>query len=96
MSKVMISLAPEFLRDMNTIAKAEHRSRSELVREAIRTYLATRTEIPKGATLQSQAAQRAATRILATRIRWPNGQPAETLVRRMREGRYGADAGQRH
>ena len=35
MSKVMISLAPEFLRDMNVIAKAEHRSRSELVREAI-------------------------------------------------------------
>ncbi len=96
MSKVMISLAPEFLRDMNVIAKAEHRSRSELVREAIRAYLATRPVAAGSATRQNHAAQRAAARILATRIRWPKGQSAETLVRTMREGRYGANGGSRH
>ena len=96
MSKVMISLAPEFLQDVNAIAKAEHRSRSELVREAIRTSLATRTGLAGGTTLQSHAAQRAAARILATRIRWPKGQTAETLVRTMREARYGSNGGHRH
>ena len=96
MSKVMISLAPEFLQDVNAIAKAEHRSRSELVREAIRTYLAIRPGRAGGTTFQSHAAQQAAARILATRIRWPKGQTAETRVRTMRGDRYGAHGGHRH
>ena len=96
MSKVMISLAPEFLQDVNAIAKAEHRSRSELVREAIRTYLAARTGLAGGTAFQSDAAQRAAARILSTRIRWPKGRTAEVLVRTMREDRYGTHGGHRH
>jgi len=37
-----ISLPPEMLREVERARKAEHRTRSELVREAIRTYLAMR------------------------------------------------------
>ena len=88
MSKVMISLASEFLQDVDAIAKTEHRNRSELVREAIRTYLATRG----GPHLLSgrREVQRAAARILNTRIRWPKGHHAAALVRQMRQARYGA------
>ena len=88
MSKVMISLADEFLQEVDTLAHAEHRSRSELVREAIRTYVATRVE--GGGVARGRAAQQAATRILKARIRWPQGQSAESLVRQMRQSRYGS------
>lgn len=35
-----ISLPPEMAREVDTLRKREHRTRSELVREALRTYLA--------------------------------------------------------
>jgi len=38
-AKVMISLPEPFLEEIDRRAKAEHRSRSEFVREAIRFYL---------------------------------------------------------
>lgn len=37
--KVLVSLPQEFLKDVDRIAQEEHRSRSELVREALRAYL---------------------------------------------------------
>ena len=88
MSKVMISLAPGFLREVNALAKTEHRSRSELVREAIRTYCVTRTE--RGAGANWRASRRAAARILNTNIRWPKGETSVSVVRKMREARYGS------
>ena len=88
MSKVMISLPEGFLRDIDGIARDEHRSRSELVREAIRTYVVTRPG--RRSTLERQAIRRAATRILNARLRLPKGQTAESLVRRARETRYGS------
>lgn len=88
MSKVMISLAPGFLREVNALAKTEHRSRSELVREAIRTYCVARME--RGAGVNWQERRRAAARILNTKIRWPKGETAVSIVRKMREGRYGS------
>lgn len=87
MSKVMISLASEFLREVDGLARAEHRSRSELVREAIRTYLATRVEQRSG--MNWRESRRAAARILNTKIRWPKGETAVSIVRKMREARYG-------
>ncbi len=86
MSKVMISLPETFLHEVDVVAKSEQRSRSELVREAIRTYVATHTGrrwIP------SPAAQRAALRILHTRLKLPTGETAESLVRKIRDARYG-------
>jgi len=88
MSKVMISLPGDFLRDVDALARTEHRSRSELVREAIRTYLAT-TAVHHSAA-ERQTMQRAAKRILSAHLRLPKGHTAASLVRQMRETRYGA------
>lgn len=40
--KVMVSFPREFLDQVDRIAKDEHRSRSELLREAVRFYIRTR------------------------------------------------------
>jgi metal-responsive CopG/Arc/MetJ family transcriptional regulator len=41
MAKIMISLPQEFLKKVDRAAKAQGRSRSELIREALRTLLDT-------------------------------------------------------
>jgi metal-responsive CopG/Arc/MetJ family transcriptional regulator len=54
MTRVMITVPDEFLAEIDSTATAQHRSRSELFREAMRQYL-------KGAPIQSsQSAQEAA------------------------------------
>ena len=40
--KVMVSLPEEFLTEIDQIAEEEHRSRSELLREAMRLYIEIR------------------------------------------------------
>ena len=40
--KILISLPQEFLEDIDRVATEEHCSRSELVREALRSYLEVR------------------------------------------------------
>lgn len=40
--KVMVSFPKEFLTEVDRVAREEHRSRSELLREAVRLYLAMR------------------------------------------------------
>lgn len=87
MSKVMMSLPVDFLKDVDTLAKAEHRSRSELVREAIRMYIANHTS--HASRQPSPEAQKAALRILKTNIRLPQGETAESMVRKLREARHG-------
>lgn len=42
MAKVIITMHNEFLRNVDEEAKAEHRSRSEFIREALRYYIAER------------------------------------------------------
>ena len=88
MSKVMISVPREFLRNLDVLAQAEHRSRSELVREAVRVYVVTRVE-PRVGT-QASSARRAAARILKTHLRWPDSQTAESVIRHLRQTRYGS------
>lgn len=39
MAKVMISLPEQFLSEVDKAAHAEHRTRSDLIREALREYL---------------------------------------------------------
>jgi CopG family transcriptional regulator/antitoxin EndoAI len=41
-TKVMVSFPEEFLAEVDRVAREEHRSRSELLREAMRLYMATR------------------------------------------------------
>ncbi len=38
MSKILVGLDPEFLAKVDKIARAEHRTRSDLLREALRRY----------------------------------------------------------
>ncbi len=42
MARVMITMPDDFLREVDEVAAEEHRSRSELIREAIRVYFETR------------------------------------------------------
>lgn len=39
MARVLISMPEEFLSKVDTVADGENRSRSELIREALRTYI---------------------------------------------------------
>jgi len=41
-NKVLVSLPEKFLEDVDRVAAEEHRSRSELIREALRAYMETR------------------------------------------------------
>jgi len=41
-TKVMVSFPNEFLVQVDEFARSEHRSRSELIREALRHYIAAR------------------------------------------------------
>ena len=43
-TKVMVSFPDEFLQEVDRIAQEEHRSRSELVREALRLYIGLRQD----------------------------------------------------
>ena len=45
MSKILISMPEEFLSQVDKCATSEQRSRSELIREALRTYI-KRTNMP--------------------------------------------------
>ena len=42
MARVLISMKDEFLERIDEVAEYEHRSRSELIREALRTYITKR------------------------------------------------------
>ena len=39
MARVLISMPEKFLDEIDSVAGAENRSRSELIREALRTYM---------------------------------------------------------
>ncbi len=39
MARVLVSISPEFLNEVDSLASAEHRTRSEFIREALRSYL---------------------------------------------------------
>ena len=56
-TKVMVSFPDEFLEEVDRTAQEEHRSRSELVREALRLYMGLRQEqrLPGLAPLVRQA-----------------------------------------
>ena len=41
-NKILVSLPEKFVEDVDRLAAEEHRSRSELIREALRAYLETR------------------------------------------------------
>ncbi len=48
-----VSLPPTMIREVERVRKAEHRTRSELVREALRVYFASRTYTPTARELRA-------------------------------------------
>ena len=53
MAKVLISMKDEFLGEIDKLAGNEHCSRSELIREALRLYMRTRTRENAKHTMES-------------------------------------------
>lgn len=50
MARILISMQDNFLKSVDEIAQNEHRTRSELIREALRDYLKkAKTTVPKKA-----------------------------------------------
>jgi Arc/MetJ-type ribon-helix-helix transcriptional regulator len=84
MAKIMISLPQDFLKKVDRAAKAQGRSRSELIREALRTLLS-----------QSQQARRSWTEALAPlkglESQWVGQWDSTDIVRYYRETRYGRE-----
>ncbi|MBI3624907.1 MAG: ribbon-helix-helix protein, CopG family [Candidatus Rokubacteria bacterium] len=53
-----ISLPPQMIREVEKVRKAEHRTRSELVREALRTYLSDRFPVVRASAAELRALRR--------------------------------------
>jgi CopG family transcriptional regulator/antitoxin EndoAI len=84
--KVMVSFPDEFLAEVDRIAKEEHRSRSELVREAIRYYIATHYRDSKPGTLP-QVQQAVAAQDALARLSPGTGEDSTADIRHWREAR---------
>ena len=54
MARILISMPERFLNEIDGVAKNESRSRSELIREALRTYI-QKTKIRESALAQKNA-----------------------------------------
>ena len=52
--RVLISMPERFLFDIDKVAEEEHRSRSELIREALRTYMERRNALERISTNTAQ------------------------------------------
>ncbi len=50
MARVLISMKDEFLKRIDEVAEQEQRSRSELIREALRFYIRRNATIPSAKT----------------------------------------------
>lgn len=85
-TKVMVSFPDEFLEEVDRIADEEHRSRSELLREAMRLYIAVRRGGRQpGADPRVQAAVAIQDRL--AQISPGSGEDSTVDVRRWREAR---------
>jgi metal-responsive CopG/Arc/MetJ family transcriptional regulator len=85
-AKVMVSFPEEFLEQVDRIAREEHRSRSELLREAMRLYIEMRRgERRPGDDPRVRAA--VATQDALARLAPGNGEDSAADVRRWREAR---------
>ena len=84
--KVMVSFPEEFLEQVDQVAREEHRSRSELLREAMRVYMEMRRGRQRpGEVPQVQAA--VATQDALARMAPGTGEDSAADVRRWRETR---------
>ena len=82
-SKVMVSFPDEFLAEVDRVAREEHRSRSELLREAMRLYIEMRRRARPGDDPRVQAA--VAVQNELARVALGAGQDSTEDIRRWRE-----------
>lgn len=85
-TKVMVSFPSEFLAEVDRIAQQEHRTRSELVREALRLYIVLRQgQTQPGANFLVRQAIMVQDRL--ARLAPGTGEDSAADVRRWREAR---------
>jgi len=82
--KVMISLPEQFLSEIDDAAKSEQRTRSELIREALREYLNKMKEYKRPI---DNPRVREAYKGLRSII-WKDKFDSTEIIRKMRESRY--------
>ena len=87
MAKVMLSLPQELLKEIDQSAMAEHRSRSEFVREAVRSYLEEKRSSPRP--IDNPRVKSAYQHIISHPIRWSGNLDSTQILREMRNQRYG-------
>ena len=86
MSKVMVSFPEEFLAEVDRIAREEHRSRSELLREALRLYVNMRRGHARPSDLP-KVRQAVEMQDMLSRSAPGTGEDSAVDVRRWRESR---------
>ncbi|NOZ63970.1 MAG: ribbon-helix-helix protein, CopG family [Caldiserica bacterium] len=85
MSKVMISIPQEFLEEIDTLAKKEHRTRSELIRESLREYFVTHGGFSSAA--KNLERKKAIQYIRKNAYKWKGEKEASQIIREMRDKR---------
>ncbi len=85
-TKVMVSFPDGFLEEVDRVAREEHRSRSELVREAIRLYIDMRGHRLRPAD-NPRVQQAVATQDALSRLAPGSGEDSTVDLRRWREAR---------
>ncbi len=84
MAKVMISLPDEFLKKVDRTARAQGRSRSELIREALRAFVG-------GKNSRAQSWKRALAPLRELERHWVGQWDSTDIIRYYRDNRYGRE-----
>jgi len=84
MAKVMISLPERFLSEVDKAAQAEHRTRSDLIREALREYFRGGKRYRKP--IESPRVREAFEALRS--LTWKEKFDSTDVIRRMRNSRY--------
>ncbi len=84
MAKVMISLPDEFLKKVDRAARTQGRSRSELIREALRTAI-------NGKDKRRRSRKRALAPLRDLEQHWVGQWNSTDIIRYYRENRYGRE-----
>ncbi len=84
MAKVMISLPDKFLKQVDRTAQAQGRSRSELIREALRTFVG-------GKNSRTQSWKRALAPLRELERHWVGQWDSADIIRYYRDTRYGRE-----
>jgi metal-responsive CopG/Arc/MetJ family transcriptional regulator len=84
MAKVMISLPERFLSEVDKAAQTEHRTRSDLIREALREYLGAGKLSKKP--IENPRVREAFETLRS--LTWKEKFDSTKVIRRMRDSRY--------